>query len=322
MILVTSWSFGGNAAVDPGAHERRVPERGGVGAAAAAAGRAAVAAAAGQLSGIDGSGLVAARDQEGEQQRHASQPTQAPAAVASPFTPSFDSHRIPPKCCVCTPQRWRVHSLGTSHAGQWNRPCAAAPSHESSSMPPKPMPVPAARSGTPPAGRLAAAVTQAPASAPTVPRTRHTPAGPGGYGAADQQVPGQRAAAGTPGGGPGVGRGRGEGARHHPERGRRAGEQRGARRGRPAVGQHLPRVAALALRVERRRPPAGREPGHGAREAKNASSTAPPGQPAPTRIAAPTSHAATAPAPSRARGAEPRRRHQRRDRERDAEGRG
>ena len=60
-----------------------------------------------------------------------SQATTASSAaneVAARFTPSLSSHAMPPFRTVRVPQPWTRHSLAASQAGQWNRPCQAAPS--------------------------------------------------------------------------------------------------------------------------------------------------------------------------------------------------
>jgi hypothetical protein len=101
-------------------------------------------------------------------------------AVAIPFTASLLSHRNPPVKRVVVPQRCLPHSLCTSHRGQWKRPCSPPPIVESTSIPAKPISVPASASdGTPAAQAPVSETSAAPRIAPQAPAVVTPPLVPG-----------------------------------------------------------------------------------------------------------------------------------------------
>src|SRR5205814_4038534 len=121
----------------PRARQRR-------GGAAAAAARPRAEAAAGPV-GFEAGGIAAAAGDSGQrrdQKYQANAASNAASEVAARLTPSLSSHAMPPFRMVRVPHRCTRQSLAASHAGQWNRPWARAPSAESAAIPAKPTSVP------------------------------------------------------------------------------------------------------------------------------------------------------------------------------------
>ena len=212
-----------------------------------------------------GAAVAAGRQQHQEQGQSQAQAAQAATAapqagrqvhsvVVQPCETSLVGRRSP--AAVHPPLAPLAHT-----PAQRNRPCAAAPSAESSSIPPKPTRAATGSSaGMPAASAPVAATSRAPAAPPAEPRAGDTSAGaPGGPRVPSTIRRGGHRAPRAEGRGPGVGRGGGERRRQEPdaELGIAQPEQR-AGGGDAAVGEDLPVVATVALGIEPRRSAAPR----------------------------------------------------------------